>query len=313
MATILIKKSLIFFLSIVFVITMTFFLLQGLPGNPFLGENVIPPEVMQTLNAYYGLDQPLFYQYLKYLKGFLTFDFGPSLVYLGRNVNQIIVEGFSISSLLGLQALFLSLGLGIFLGTIAAYKRTKWQDTLFMLIATCGLSLPNFVIATFLQYIFCLKLHLLPVARWGTYCHTILPTLALSAMPTAYVARLIRSSMAEVLSQEYIKAAFAKGLSHWQVLFRHALPNALLPLLAYMGPLFTYLMTGSFAVEKIFGIPGLGQWMINSILLRDYSTIIGLVVFYSMILIISNFVIDVLYAWINPRISSLRVPDVKIT
>jgi oligopeptide transport system permease protein len=305
MKALLLKKTSAFFTSLLLVTTITFFLMKALPGNPFIGDTPIPAEVMESLQNHFGLADPLWKQYLRYVKGFLTFDFGPSLIYIERSVREIIFEGFSITFLLGLQAFALSLFFGVVLGSIASFYRLKWPGALLMSLATLGLSLPNFVFASLLQYVFAFKLHLLPVATWDSYLHTILPTLALSFMPTAYIARLIRSSMVEVLSQDYIKAAYAKGLSPFAIVCKHALPNALLPLLSYLAPIFTYLITGSFAVEKIFGIPGLGQWMISSILNRDYSTVMGLIVFYSMILIASSFIVDILYSWVNPRIAGL--------
>ncbi len=299
-----VKKGLGFILSLFAVVSITFFLLKALPGDPFVGgDTVIPQEVLDTLYNFYGLNDPLWMQYLHYLKGIFTFDFGPSIIYLGSSVREIILGGFSITALLGLQSLFLSLFLGVFLGVVSSFYRSKWQDVALMVCATLGLAIPNFVLATLLQYFLALKLHIFPIARWGSYQHSILPTLALSAMPIAYIARLIRTSMVEVLAQDYIKAAYAKGLSSATVLFRHALPNALFPLLSYLAPLFTYLLTGSFAVEKIFGIPGLGQWMVNSIFKRDYGLIMGLVIFYSMLLIVGNFVVDLLLGYFNPRLA----------
>lgn len=302
-----IKKGFALIISLFAVVSITFFLLKALPGNPFVGgDTVIPQEVLNTLYEFYGLNDPLWMQYLHYLKGIFTFDFGPSIIYLGSSVREIILSGLSITALLGLQALFLSLFLGIILGIVSAFYRSKWPDAALMGWATLGLSIPNFVLATLLQYFLALKLHLFPIARWGSYLHSILPTLALSAMPIAYIARLIRTSMVEVLAQDYIKAAYAKGLTPAKVLFKHALPNALFPLLSYLSPLFTYLLTGSFAVEKIFGIPGLGQWMVNSIFKRDYGLIMGLVIFYSMLLIVSNFLTDLLLGYFNPKLARKR-------
>lgn len=298
----LLKKALILLLSLWVVVTGTFFLMHLVPGDPFIGERVIPKEVLDSLYAHYGLDQPLMVQYMKYLKGLLQGELGPSIVYEGRSVNQFIKEGFPISLYLGLQALTLAIPSGILLGTIAAMKRGKWQDLLAMALSTLGVSVPSFVLAPLFQFIFCVKLHLLPVARWGGFEHTILPTLALAALPTAFIARLTRSNMVEVLTQDYIKTALAKGLPLFRVALRHGLKNALLPVLTYLGPVTSSIVTGSFIIEKIFAIPGLGAWMIHSINGRDYPMILGLAVFFSTFLMISVFIVDMLYTLLDPRL-----------
>jgi len=277
-----------------------------LPGDPFIGERTIPQEVLNSLYAYYGLDKSLWIQYLNYLKGVLCFDLGPSIIYQGRTVNQFIQEGFPVSALLGLQALLLAVPLGIMLGTWAALKRSEWQDVGAMAISTLGVSVPNFVLASLLQFIFCVKLHWLPVARWGTFAHTILPTIALAALPTAFIARLTRSNMVEVLQQDYIKTATAKGLPLFLIAMKHGLRNALLPVISYLGPVATQILTGSFMIEKIFAIPGLGQWMIHSISGRDYPMIMGLTIFFSSFLMISMFFVDILYSIVDPRIRSAK-------
>jgi len=298
----LFKKALILFLSLFCVVTGTFFLMHAIPGDPFIGDRVIPEEVMQSLYAYYGLDQPLWVQYTKYLKQLLSGNLGFSIVYQGRTVNQFIQEGLPISAQLGAQALLLAIPLGIFLGTWAAIRRSQWQDSFAMVISTIGVSVPNFVLSSLLQYLFAVKLHLLPVARWASFEHTILPTLALAALPTAFIARLTRSNMVEVLQQDYVRTAQAKGLPLLRIALRHGLRNALLPVITYLGPVGSQILTGSFMVEKIFAIPGLGQWMIHSINGRDYPMILGLTVFFSTTLMLSMFFIDILYSIIDPRI-----------
>lgn len=298
----LIKKALILLISLWCVVTGTFFLMHAIPGDPFIGERVIPQEVLKSLYAYFGLDQPLYIQYFKYLKGLLHGELGPSIVYQGRSVNQFIAEGFPISAQLGLQALLIAIPSGIFLGTWAAMKRGQWQDSTAMIISTIGVSVPNFVLSSLLQFLFCIKLHLLPVARWGDFEHTILPTLALAALPTAFIARLTRSNMVEVLQQDYIRTALAKGLPLFQISLRHGLRNAILPVITYLGPVTTQILTGSFMIEKIFAIPGLGQWMIHSINGRDYPMIMGLTVFFSGFLMITMFIVDLLYTLLDPRI-----------
>jgi oligopeptide transport system permease protein len=298
----LLKKGLILLLSLWCVVTGTFFLMHAIPGDPFIGDRVIPQEVLNSLHAYFGLDQPLWVQYFKYLKGLLQGELGPSIVYQGRSVNQFIAEGFPISARLGLQALLLAIPTGILLGTWAAMKRGQWQDNAAMIISTIGVSVPNFVLSSLLQFIFSVKLHLLPVARWGDFEHTILPTLALAALPTAFIARLTRSNMVEVLQQDYIRTALAKGLPLFQISLRHGLRNALLPVVTYLGPITTHILTGSFMIEKIFAIPGLGQWMIHSINGRDYPMIMGLTIFFSSFLMISMFLVDIVYTLLDPRI-----------
>ncbi len=298
----LLKKALILVISLWCVVTGTFFLMHAIPGDPFIGDRVIPQEVLNSLYAYFGLDQPLWVQYVRYLKGLLQGELGPSIVYQGRSVNQFIAEGFPISARLGLQALLLAVPVGIFLGTWAAIKRSQWQDSFAMLVSTIGVSVPSFVLSSLLQYVFSIKLHWLPVARWGSFEHTILPTLALAALPTAFIARLTRSNMVEVLQQDYIRAALAKGIPLFRVSLRHGLRNALLPVVTYLGPVTSHILTGSFMIEKIFAIPGLGQWMIHSINGRDYPMIMGLTIFFSSFLMISMFVVDVLYTCLDPRI-----------
>ena len=298
----ILKKIFIFLASTFFIITLTFFLMKALPGDPFIQEREIPQEILTALHKHYGLDKPLYIQYLKYLKGFVQFDLGPSFIYQGRTVNQIIKEGFPVSFVIGVEALFLSIFLGLTCGSIAALKRNKWQDSMVMIIAILGISLPNFLLATVLQYVFAIKFHLLPVARWGSFAHSILPAIALTAMPTAFIARLTRSNMIEVLEQDYIKTAYAKGLNHYQVILKHGLRNGILPIISYLGPISTYVLTGSFVIEKIFGIPGLGQWLIHSISNRDYTVIMGLTIFFSMMLMTVVLITDILMVFIDPRI-----------
>jgi oligopeptide transport system permease protein len=308
----LFKKAFMLLASLLVVVTGTFFLMHAIPGDPFIGDRVIPEEVMQSLYAYYGLDQPLWKQYIKYLKELFSGNLGFSIVYQGRSVNQFIQEGLPISMRLGFQALFLAIPTGIFLGTWASIKKSKWQDTFAMVISTIGVSVPNFVLASLLQYLFAVKLHLLPVARWISFEHTILPTLALAALPTAFIARLTRSNMVEVLQQDYIRTAKAKGLPLFQIALKHGLRNAILPVITYLGPVATQILTGSFMIEKIFAIPGLGQWMIHSINGRDYPMILGLTVFFSASLMISMFLIDLLYSMIDPRIRVIKTKKVYV-
>ena len=296
------RKILLLILSLFLVATLTFFMMHAAPGDPFIQEQSVPEEIMRSMYAHFGLDQPLYIQYLKYLKGLITLDLGPSFKYEGRSVNDIINEGFPVSLILGLEAIALSLCMGIVFGTIAAVRKAQWQDHVAMILAVIGISVPNFIMATLLQYLFSMKLDLLPVARWGTLKHSILPALSLAALPTAFIARLTRANMVEVLQQDYIQTAKAKGLSTPSIVLKHVLKNSLLPVVTYIGPLSSNILTGSFIVEKIFGIPGLGGWFVTSIANRDYTVIMGVTMFYSTLLMLTICFVDILYSLLDPRI-----------
>jgi oligopeptide transport system permease protein len=298
----LFRKAGILLLSLLGIITLTFTLMHMIPGDPFLQEQAIPEEILQSLYRYYGLDQPWYIQYWKYIKGVATWNLGPSFKYEGRTVNQIISSGFPVSFCLGSLALLISLLCGITLGTISAWYHNKWRDHAAAVVSVLGISIPSFLIATLLQYIFCIKLQLFPVARWGTLSHAILPAISMAALPTAFIARLTRSNMIEVLQQDYILTAKSKGISTMRLMLRHVMRNALLPVVTYAGPLTASVLTGSFVVEKIFAIPGLGYWFVMSVSNRDYTVILGVAVFYSCILLLCVFFVDILYAFIDPRI-----------
>lgn len=289
-------------ISLWLIITVTFFLMRIAPGNPFSSEKKVTPEVEANLNAFYGLDQPWYNQYFDYIKSVVTWDFGPSFKYKSQTVNDIINEGFPVSALLGLEAILLAVSFGVALGVIAALKHNRWQDYSAMIIAVIGISIPSFILATFLQYFLSMKLQIFPVARWESFMHTVLPAIALAASPMAFIARLTRSSMLEVLSNDYIKTAKAKGLSKTTITFKHAIRNALLPVVTYLGPLTAGVLTGSFIIEKIFGIPGLGSHFVTSINNRDYTVIMGVTVFYSIILLVCVLLVDIAYGFIDPRI-----------
>ncbi|MBM3208096.1 MAG: ABC transporter permease [Chlamydiae bacterium] len=298
----ILKKIGILLLSLFIVSTATFFLMHAIPGDPFTQDKAIPEEILKAMNSHYGLDKPLFYQYVEYMKGVMTWDLGPSFKYQGRTVNEIISEGFPVSLYLGLEALTLSILGGVVLGAFAAFKYHKWQDNLLMILAVLGISIPSFILATFLQYLFAMKLNIFPVARWGSFSHTVLPALSLSALPMAFIARMIRSNMIEIFQQDYVTTAKSKGLNTNVIIFRHVLRNAILPVVTFLGPLSASILTGSFAVEKIFGIPGLGQWFVLSISNRDYTVIMGTTIFYSAILMFCIFAVDIIYCFIDPRI-----------
>ncbi|MGE0832575.1 MAG: ABC transporter permease [Simkaniaceae bacterium] len=308
----LIRKLLLLIASLYLVASVTFFLMQAAPGDPFMQEQAIPEEIMKSMYAHYGLDQPWYVQYGRYLKGLVTWNLGPSFKYEGRTVNDIIREGFPVSLVLGLEAIFIALFVGIILGSIAAVKRSKWQDHLCMIFAVIGISVPNFIMATFLQFFLAMKLDLFPVARWGSFAHSILPALALAALPTAFIARLTRANMVEVLEQDYVQTARSKGLSTTQVVLKHVLKNSLLPVITYLAPLASAVLTGSFIVEKIFGIPGLGGWFVTSITNRDYTVIMGVTVFYSAILMFSVLLVDIVYSLVDPRIQVVGKKKVRL-
>lgn len=297
----LVKKVSKALITLWVVATLTFFLMKLLPGSPFSYEQSLPPEVEETLKNSYGLNDHWTTQYFTYLKSIVTLNLGPSLIFHDRSVNSIIMEAFPVSALLAFQTLALTLPLGIGVGAMAAVYEKGWQDRLFFILATLGMSIPSFILATLLQYSLSIQCGLCPIARWGTWSHTILPTIALGALPLIFLARLIRSSTLETLGQDYIKTARAKGLSAKAVLFKHALRNSVLPSLPYLGQMMANIMVGSFVIEKIFSIPGLGAWFVNSISNRDYTVIMGLTVFYSAILLTLLIIVDMLYYWLDPR------------
>ncbi|PKG25542.1 ABC transporter permease [Niallia nealsonii] len=296
------RRLLFMILSLLLIVTATFFFMRLAPGNPFTSEKQLPPAIEANLNEHYGLNDPWYVQYGEYLLRIVQWDFGPSFKYKSQTVNDLINEGFPVSLVLGLEAIFIALAVGVTLGIIAALKHNKWQDYLAMIIAVLGISVPSFIMAAFLQYIFAIKLGLFPVARWGTFSQSVLPAIALAAGPTAFIARLTRSSMLEVLNNDYIKTAKAKGLGEFVITVKHTIRNAILPVVSYMGPLSAGVVTGSFVIEKIFGIPGLGAHFVKSIGNRDYTVIMGVTVFYSIILLVSVLLVDILYGLIDPRI-----------
>lgn len=284
------------------IITITFLLMHAIPGGPFTGEKNLSPTVKKNIEERYRLNDPLWQQYRDYIVHLASFDLGPSFKYEGRTVNSIIQESFPVSLQLGSLSIILAVLFGIPAGAIAALRQNSWQDYLTMLLATLGVSVPGFVFATLLIYLFAIKLQWLPAALWNGPTHMILPALALASQPTAFIARLTRSSLLEVLAQDYIKTARAKGLSQTAILFRHALKNALIPVITYLGPMAASIITGSFVIENIFAIPGLGRHFVTSIYNRDYTVILGITVFYSALVILFNLLVDLIYPLLNPRI-----------
>jgi oligopeptide transport system permease protein len=295
---------------VVFVVaTGTFILMHAIPGGPFKKEKALPPAVQRNIEERYKLNDPLWKQYTDYMSNLVRGDLGPSFKYLGRSVNDIIRDGFPVSATLGAWAILFALVVGVPAGIISALNQNKWQDNAVMAIAIIGVSVPNFVIATLLMYVFAVKLRWLPVALWGTPKHVILPMIALAGFPAAFFARLMRSSTLDVLSQDYIRTARAKGLSWYAVVVKHVVKNAILPVVTYLGPLIAGILTGSFVVENIFAIPGLGRYYVTSIYNRDYTTIMGVTIFYSAFLVLVNFLVDITYGWIDPRIKLVKAKE----
>lgn len=298
----ILKRLGLAFITLWVVITITFLLMHAIPGDPFAKEGKIPAAIVENLERHYNLDKPLYQQYFIYLKNLLNFDLGPSMTHKFRTVNDYIRDNFPISAHLGLQALALASVLGIILGIIAATNRNKFPDYICMVLAIIGISVPGFILATLFIQVFSVNFGWLPTSGWKSPKHTILPTIALGMLTLAYVARMMRSSMLEVLGQDYIKTAKAKGLSRGKVLMRHAFKNAILPVITVLGVSAANLLVGSFIIERIFGIPGLGKYFVQSINNRDYSVILGTTIFYSIILISMNFIVDIVYVFIDPRI-----------
>ena len=283
--------------------------MHAIPGGPFKKEKALPPAVQRNIEERYKLNDPLWKQYTDYLSNLIRGDLGPSFKYLGRSVNDIIRDGFPVSATLGAWAILFALVVGVPAGIISALNQNRWQDNVVMAIAIIGVSVPNFVIATLLMYVFAVKLRWLPVAMWGTPRHVILPMIALAGFPAAFFARLMRSSTLDVLSQDYIRTARAKGLSWYAVVVKHVVKNAILPVVTYLGPLIAGILTGSFVVENIFAIPGLGRYYVTSIYNRDYTTIMGVTIFYSAFLVLLNFLVDIAYGWIDPRIKLVKAKE----
>jgi ABC-type dipeptide/oligopeptide/nickel transport systems, permease components len=299
-----IKKRLLFnLLSLWVVVTLTFFIIRTIPGDPFNDENgnVLSAEILAILNKRYGLDKPLFTQYLIYLKCLLTLDFGESLIYKDRTVIGIITTALPSSAILGLESLCLALFGGITLGILAAFYKRGCGRTIFF-SSIIQISVPAFVIGAFLQYIFAIKYSLLPIACWGDFSHTLLPSIALAIAPMAFITQLTYASVSASLKKDYVLLAYAKGLSPLKVLIKHVLPYALFPVISYSAFLITTLMTGTFSIENLFCIPGLGKWFICSIKQRDYPMTLGLSVFYGAFFMLISLLCDLLQAWIDPQI-----------
>ncbi len=296
------KRVATMFVTLFAVVLLTFILMHSVPGGPFTAERKLPEQVERALIQKYKLDDPLYKQFFDYLKGLARLDLGPSFKYEGRTVNEFIREGFPLSARLGLLSVGFTLLTALPLGILSAVKNGKWQDILVMFIATLGITIPSFVIATALMYVFSFRLGWFPVFGVKKLNGYVLPVIALSGYSLSFVARLMRSSLLEVMGQDYIRTARSKGLSESAVIIKHALRNALIPVVTILGPTIAGLITGSFVIEKIFALPGMGVHFVTSIANRDYTAIMGITIFYATILVAMVFLVDIFYVMIDPRI-----------
>lgn len=298
----IIKRVLLALFTVWFVITITFFVMNAVPGGPFMSEKAVSEEAQAALEAKYGLDQPIHVQYGNYLKRIVTdFDFGPSIKQRGRTVIDIIKDGMETSVPLGLCAAGIALIFGVVLGSSAALRRNTVYDKGIMVTMTAFVSMPSFIMGTLLLLLFAVTLQWLP-ANGTTTAGLILPVIALSLAPMAHITRLTRSSMLDVLGQDYIRTAKAKGVSGGKILFGHALKNALIPIITYVGPMLAYIVTGSLVVEKIFAVPGIGRTFVSSITDRDYPVIMGTTIVLATLIVVMNLISDILYKIVDPRI-----------
>lgn len=284
------------------VISFTFFLLRVLPGGPFDTEKKLPPQIQQNIEKKYNLDKPIWKQYLLHIKSISKGDLGPSYKYIDRSVNDIIKETLPVSLKLGITSLLLSLILGCTIGVLSSIKKGRTIDFLSFSLSTALISVPSFVIGAFLIYLFSIKYGILPAGLWGEPQHYVLPSLTLAAGSTAYLSRLVRSSMLDVFDAQFIRTAKAKGVRDFKIIIKHIFRNALIPVVTVLGPITAYLVTGSFVVEYIFAIPGMGKFFVLAVSNRDYPLIMGITVIYTLVLVLSNLIVDILYMILDPRI-----------
>lgn len=302
MKSYLLKRIVSLVITIILITAITFSMMHSIPGGPFTREKSVAPEILKRLNAKYNLDEPLYIQYLKYMKGLITFDLGPSYSKIGTTVNDLIITGFPASAKIGILASLVIMAVGIPLGIISALKQNKPVDYMVMFMATIGITVPNFVIATLIIYIFAGKLGWLPSFGLRGPLSYIGPVVALCGYSLSFISRLTRSSMLEVLRQDYIRTARANGIREYSVIARHALGNALIPVVTYLGPMIATILTGSFVVEQLFAIPGIGRYYVDSVSNRDYTTIMGMTVFFALFYVVMVLLVDIAYTIIDPRI-----------
>lgn len=296
------KRLLMAILTLWVIISMTFVLMHAIPGDPFSNEKRIPPEIMENLNAKYGLDKSLAEQYFIYMGNLVRGDFGVSIKYQNRTVNSLISSGFPVSFTLGMVASIVGIGIGILFGIISGCNRGKFPDYAVIILAILGVSVPLFVFASLFQYLFGAKLGWFPVAGWGGAAFMVLPCLALGLRMVAYSARMMRTSMLDVLAQDYIKTAKAKGLTDGQVVRRHTIRNAITPIITVAGTMLAGTLVGSFVVENIFNIPGMGKYLVNAVKESDYTVILGMTAFYAVVMVAITFIVDILYVVVDRRV-----------
>ena len=302
MAKFILKRLGMMLIAMFMIILLTFVIMHSVPGSPFTNTKGVPDEVIAAMEAKYGLDQPYYVQFFSYLGGILQGDLGPSYRYTGQTVNDFIASGAPVSARLGLVTVVFVLAAAIPMGILAALKNGKWQDMLLMAVATIGVTIPSFVIASLLIYTFSYQLNWLPTFGLDSWQGYILPVVALGGYSVSYIARRMRSSLLEVMGQAYIRTARAKGLTEFAVVAKHALRNALIPVVTVLGPTIAGLLTGSFVIERIFAISGLGFYFVNSVSQRDYTTIMGMTIFYAAFLMAMVLLVDLFYCLIDPRI-----------
>jgi oligopeptide transport system permease protein len=295
------KRVAYMIVTLFIIITITFFISKMLPGTPF-ADDKLTPQIREVLFKKYGLDEPLHVQYAKYMLNVAQGDLGNSFYFESRPVAQMIMERLPVSMFVGVQAVVFGLGLGLVLGIIAALRHNSWWDTLAVVVAVLGISVPTFVLGPILQYWLGVKLGLFPIAFFENWWYSVLPSLALSVFVVSTVARFVRAEMLEVMGQDYVTLAKAKGLRGLEVILRHVLRNAMIPLVTVLAPLTVYLITGSLVVEQIFVVPGIGEQFVTSVQVNDYSMILGTTIFFSVLFIIALLIQDILYGVIDPRI-----------
>ncbi len=288
--------------TLLVLIALAFFLIKAAPGGPFDTDRRLPPEIEANLQAAYNLDEPLYRQFGLYLGGLLKGDFGPSFQYRDYTVTELIAAGFPVSLRLGGLAMLLAFVVGVVVGTVAALKQNAFTDHAAMAVAMTGISIPNFVMAPLLVLVFAVTLKWLPAGGLGDWRNFVLPVVALALPQIAYIARLTRGSMIEVLRADFIRTARAQGLPQRAVIIRHALKPALLPVISYLGPATAAIITGSVVIEQIFGVPGLGRFFVQGALNRDYTLVMGVVVFYGVLIVVFNLIVDLVYGWLDPRV-----------
>ena len=296
------KRLLLAILTLWVIITITFCLMHAIPGDPFSDEKRIAPEIMANLNAKYGLDKPLFEQYVIYMKNLLHGDFGTSFKYANRTVNSLIATGFPVSCTVGAVACAIGIVVGIVFGILSAVNRGRWPDYMVIMLSILCVSVPAFVFASLFQYTFGAKLQWLPVAGWKSPVYMVLPCVALGLRLIAHVARMMRTSMLDVLGQDYIMTARAKGLTNGQVIRRHTIRNAITPVVSVCGTMIAGTLVGSFVIENIFNIPGMGKYLVNAVKESDYTVILGMTAFYALVLVVVTFIVDVLYVVVDRRV-----------